>query len=188
MQVQQVRRYDLTRIAGTLTAVLGVHALTTLIGFTAPELKLQLLAFLVTVPVFLTWLHRARCNAEGLGHKHRWSTGWAIGAWFVPLFALVVPVKIVYDTWRAQIPRERHRSAAATVTAWWVCWLLAWFTNVRRVETVSVDPQGGVSHAVYFRITTTPTLLSMIFTIAAAVLLIVIVQGVPKTAPAVLSK
>jgi hypothetical protein len=35
----------------------------------------------------------------------RWSAGWAIGAWFVPVLSLVRPKAILNDIWRASDPR-----------------------------------------------------------------------------------
>src|SRR5262249_23216662 len=44
-----------------------------------------LLLYLLVGPLFLVWFYRARKNADGRGQEQRWTRGWAIGAWFVPI-------------------------------------------------------------------------------------------------------
>lgn len=69
---------------------------------------LSVLIFLVAVPtavVFLVWLQRAYLNLPSLGVEQlRFSSGWVIGAWFVPFLAAVWPKMIVDSTWRHSDP------------------------------------------------------------------------------------
>jgi hypothetical protein len=88
---------------------------------------------IVIVVLFLVWLFRAAKNNEALERRDaRFAPGWSIGAWFIPLANLVIPVLIVQDLWRGatpEIPRgdPRWRSARGSglVAAWWVAWLLS---------------------------------------------------------------
>jgi len=183
-----------TWIAGLLGASAALHiaigALWLLGAETAAEVTLDVssLFFLATVVLFLVWLYRARSNIEHLdpyqwaGHR-RLSKGWAIGAWFVPIGFLWLPLQVVLDVWWGtreppQDPRERRRTPKL-ITAWWTCWLLAWFTGVRLVSSVT-EHDGGRSefHSVTFFLGNTS--LSALFTAAAAVLLMTLVRRISK--------
>jgi hypothetical protein len=94
--------------------------------------------------VFLTWLWRARVNAERLCRaEHRWSRGWTIGAWFVPVVNLWFPRQVVDDVWRTSrpdVPADVHHvdglEPSPLVRAWWYTMLaIVLVTVVLRVET-----------------------------------------------------
>jgi hypothetical protein len=88
---------------------------------------LMLLALVAAGTTFLTWLWRARQNAERLTHvRHRWSRGWTIGAWFVPVMNLWSPRQIVDDVWRTSRPgvpenidRVDPLDHSPLVRGWW---------------------------------------------------------------------
>lgn len=88
---------------------------------------LAFLALVATATVFLTWLWRARVNAERLCQaRHRWSRGWTIGAWFVPVVNLWFPRQVVDDIWRTSrpgVPADTYRvdglEPSQLVRAWW---------------------------------------------------------------------
>jgi len=65
----------------------------------------QMAVYLVAGIAFIRWFHRAYANLpavgiDGLGHR----TGWAIGAWFVPIASLVWPKRIADEIWRGSDP------------------------------------------------------------------------------------
>lgn len=65
----------------------------------------QMAVYLVAAVVFIRWFHRAYANLpaigiEGLGH----GSGWAIGAWFVPIVSLFWPKQIADEIWRGSDP------------------------------------------------------------------------------------
>jgi hypothetical protein len=84
--------------------------------------------------VFIVWTHRTYSNLSALGATGlRYGTGWAIGAWLVPVLAIWRPRQIVNDLWRAsdrELPataaREEwgSRSTPLAMTAWWVLWVV----------------------------------------------------------------
>jgi len=96
---------------------------------------LSVLIFLVAVPTavaFLVWLQRAYLNLPTLGVEQlRFSSGWVIGAWFVPLLALVWPKMIVDSTWRDSDPDgpevvvvpEEQGQVPLSIHLWWGCLL-----------------------------------------------------------------
>lgn len=96
---------------------------------------LAVLIFLVTVPTvvaFLAWLQRAYLNLPALGIEQlRFSPGWVLAAWFVPVLQLVWPKMIVDATWRGSdpdgpdvvvVPEERG-PVPLSVHLWWACLL-----------------------------------------------------------------
>jgi hypothetical protein len=103
---------------------------------------LWVLAYLVTAVTFLTWLSRARTNAElRCPLPHRLSRGWVIGCWLVPGF----PLLVLEDVWRTSRPcvptveHVRDLPKAPLVHGWWysamACVLVGlWLGIVRRGE------------------------------------------------------
>lgn len=93
---------------------------------------LVFIAFVLTAIVFIRWFHAAYRNLVALGASElRFTTGWAIGAWFVPLLCFWWPKQIADDIWRGSDPEAppaqglafREGAVAAFVTLWWVFWL-----------------------------------------------------------------
>ncbi|MGE5134307.1 MAG: DUF4328 domain-containing protein [Gemmatimonadota bacterium] len=167
-------------LGGLATAtqiLLGLMAAASLVSIAvSPVQALVLLLYLPLVPVFIVWFYRARQDAGGWGWRQRWAPGWAIGAWFVPVVFLFFPYMIMADIWRAGLPDDQRKRPAWLPAAWWVCWLLTWFTGFWLYS----NQAGSFSNA---GITLSPgsTLLSKVFEAAAAVLLILVVRAVSTT-------
>jgi len=94
---------------------------------------LQLLLRLGTGITFIVWFQRAYKNLTPLGADDlRFSSGWAIGGWFVPFLNLVRPWQIMSDIWRASDPEPTARAGVAwkqrrvpvLVHAWWTLFIL----------------------------------------------------------------
>lgn len=92
---------------------------------------LQLGAIGVTAIVFLAWFRDAYRNVERAGVKGmRWSSGWAIGSWFVPFLNLVRPKAILNDIWRGSDPglragdSLRQEKPPILYGFWWGSWIL----------------------------------------------------------------
>ena len=92
--------------------------------------KLQLVALLVTVILWLAWQSRAYLNLRLVGSgKTRFTQGWAIGYWFVPFINLVRPYQIIADLWlRSETQNAEETTAGrptpAAVSLWWGCYLV----------------------------------------------------------------
>jgi len=79
----------------------------------------------------IIWMYRVAENHRALARQgSRWSPGWAIGGWFIPL--LVVPWLMLRELWRGSDPASppgdphwRQRRASPLLTAWWVVYALA---------------------------------------------------------------
>jgi uncharacterized protein DUF4328 len=85
------------------------------------------------VVAFAMWLRRAVANLPALGARElRFTPGWAVGWWFVPLANLVVPLLIMVELWRASDPRvaatdgaTRSRlSVGFAIPICWASWLV----------------------------------------------------------------
>jgi hypothetical protein len=149
---------------------------------------LMLLALFAAAAMFLTWLWRARLNAERLCRaRHRWSRGWTIGAWFVPVVNLWYPRQVVDDIWRTSrpgVPADTYQvdglDHSGLVRGWWYAML----ANVVVVALLRAETRGEVTlgtlktAAVYGTIST-------LLLIVAAVLLSRVIRQIThwQTAP-----
>ncbi|GAA4593057.1 hypothetical protein BJY16_000838 [Actinoplanes octamycinicus] len=77
--------------------------------------------FLFTVVTFLVWLHRASVNLWTTGHRLKWRPGWTIGAWFIPLANLVLPLLVV---------REIDQRSRDHGPGLFVVWAAAWTVGI----------------------------------------------------------
>jgi hypothetical protein len=92
-----------------------------------------LLLALATAILFIVWFHRAYRNLVRAGIADlRFSPGWAIGGWFIPIFSLVRQKQIANDIWKASasartvgIGRWREMPLASLVNWWWGVWIAA---------------------------------------------------------------
>jgi hypothetical protein len=91
-----------------------------------------LATFLVSAVIWLFWFHRAYRNLESFAPVGlRFGTGWAVGAWFVPILNWFRPKQIANDIWRGTDPQPSpqqgwtDRPVAPLVHWWWASWLVA---------------------------------------------------------------
>ena len=130
-----------------------------------------LLLYLLVGPLFLVWFYRARKNADGRGQEQRWTRGWAIGAWFVPIVSFWFPYQIMADIWRANLPAERRAKRAWLPGFWWGCWIAGGIFGLTAAIS-SVSATSGRAPLLLI-----PYHLSFA---AAAILLIVIVRAITR--------
>jgi hypothetical protein len=89
----------------------------------------RFLVFLAAAIAFLAWFSRAyrnlaRLDVAGL----RYTPGWAVGAWFVPILNLFRPKQVANDIWRATDPRQHNagwhgRDVSPWLQWWWAFWV-----------------------------------------------------------------
>ncbi len=88
---------------------------------------------LVSVVVFLMWHHRVYRNLPALGmNDRRFSPGWAVGQWFIPIFNLFRPYQTIAETWRGSDPAPLHnrtqerfaRTNVALIGWWWAFFII----------------------------------------------------------------
>ncbi len=79
----------------------------------------------LTAAVFIAWFFRAYKNLQRLGLQGmRYGSGWAIGAWFIPIFGMIRPKQIANDIWRGSeqgvdTATHWHRVAVPPIAHWW---------------------------------------------------------------------
>ncbi len=84
------------------------------------------LAFIATVVVWCIWQHHTQANAAVLsGGGLRFTPGWAVGWWFIPIANLWKPFQAVRELWKAS-----HGGGWQTIATWsllgwwWATWLI----------------------------------------------------------------
>lgn len=95
--------------------------------------------FLVTTVVFIVWFHRCYRNLTSLGvDRLRYSSGWAIGGWFLPIANYWIPKQIANDIWRGTEPTDDPRVIMSPsgptpwfLTLWWISWIVVALLNIR---------------------------------------------------------
>ena len=104
---------------------------------------IEFAVYVATVVLFLMWLYRSHENLLAFGVSRQqleYSSGWAVGSFFVPFVCLVVPYRAVRETWRKSIPDQSSMfsdpSPPAIFPLWWAAWLVAGFGNQIYLRTM----------------------------------------------------
>jgi hypothetical protein len=90
---------------------------------------------IVTGITFLKWIYRAYKNIQGFGAEGlRFSPGWAVGYYFIPILSLIRPVQVMSEIWRASDdPRNwPRRPGSWVIVSWWTLFLI--YTGVTQVS------------------------------------------------------
>jgi hypothetical protein len=87
---------------------------------------------IATVVGFCMWFFRVCANLPSLGiHRPRFTPGWAVGYFFIPVVNLFRPYQVAREAWAAT---QRGPNDAWIVTAWWASWIgrtvLGWFVGI----------------------------------------------------------
>jgi Domain of unknown function (DUF4328) len=96
---------------------------------------LQLGLGIVTGITFLKWIYRAYKNIQGFGAEGlRFSPGWAVGYYFIPILSLIRPVQVMSEIWRASDdPKNwQGRPGSWLIASWWTLFLL--YTGITQVS------------------------------------------------------
>jgi hypothetical protein len=95
--------------------------------------------YVVCAVVFIRWLSRAYGNLDAVAPaQRRYSQGWAVGAWFVPVLNLWRPKQTVNDVWRAG-----GTSPSTLLAVWWAGFILSGWTGTLILRSVNDEsPQG----------------------------------------------
>ena len=89
----------------------------------------QFLLLFATAIYFIQWFKRAYDNVEALGADRRFSGGWAIWSWVVPVLNLWRPRRIAHEIWHGGGPDSEP--VPAVVNWWWGAWLFStWADNL----------------------------------------------------------
>lgn len=166
---------------GTLQAAVGLIALGIVL--------FSILGFLATITVFLIWMYRSYENLKPLGTAHtEYSSGWAVGSWFVPFLNLVRPYGIIKEIWFGSDPDdidiessplgstlEMAKVAAPMFGLWWAMWIISnVFNNISTrlgLRSSTLD-----DHITSFWL----DIIASVLTIVAALLAINVVNAITK--------
>ena len=126
------------------------------------------LSVLVTGIVFMVWLFLAHRSDRLADDRRSHRSFWAWLGWLIPFVNLVMPAKMVNEVRTASQPEDRP-PAKGLLGAWWACLLLGW--GIARVtgtdEADSVEEFDSMMRG---------AIVSDLFTLAAAVLVILLVR------------
>jgi hypothetical protein len=86
---------------------------------------------LVAAVLFLVWFYRAYRNLTAFGIADlRFSHGWAVGGWFIPIFNFIRPKAVANDVWKGSeraaagsLDGWREAPLAPLVNWWWGVWI-----------------------------------------------------------------
>ncbi len=96
---------------------------------------LQIALIIASGIVFLRWIHRAHKNLPSLRVVGlRFTPGWAVGWFFVPIMSLFRPYQVVSEIWKASDPgadltdaASWQNAATSSIVGWW--WALFLISN-----------------------------------------------------------
>jgi hypothetical protein len=143
----------------------------------------QMLLFVGTVVAFLVWLHRSHRNLQALHARYlRFSPGWAVGYFFIPILNLFRPYQAVKETWKASDPTALQPTAwqgsrgSSVLRWWWAFWLIM---NWLGMAAFRLSLAAGDDLSV-LRGASVVTVLADFFEIVAAAFAILVVRGIDR--------
>jgi hypothetical protein len=91
---------------------------------------IQFFLFLGTAVVFLRWIYLSNANARAfVGDDMEFTSGWAVGWYFVPIMNLFKPYKAMQEIWKVSKhpgdPNWNEHEVPKYVSYWWTTWILA---------------------------------------------------------------
>lgn len=149
----------------------------------------SVLGYLATIILFLIWMRRSYLNLKPLGIRNtEYSSGWAIGCWFVPFVNLARPYGIIKEIWTRSDPDdvemegvplgstlELTKIAAPMLGVWWAFWIISnVFNNISTRLTLGAADLD--QHILSFWLSIT----SSVLTLVAALLAINVVNSITK--------
>ncbi len=89
---------------------------------------MQIVVLVVTAILMLKWIHRANFNVRQLGAAGmRFTPGWSIGWYFIPIANLWKPYQAMKEIWKAsKNPADwQDRSVSSVLPWWWFFWIIS---------------------------------------------------------------
>jgi len=105
------------------------------------------LAGIAAIVLWLCWQHRGQANLTALGAANvRYTPGWAVGWWFIPVACWAMPFRTMQELWKASDPSRgaadwKDQPTGALLIAWWAMWLIWWILIIVAGATVSAPDQ-----------------------------------------------
>ncbi|MDX1668311.1 MAG: DUF4328 domain-containing protein [Limnobacter sp.] len=82
--------------------------------------------FIISGFLILRWIHRANYNARQLGATEmKFTPGWSIGYYFIPILALWKPYQSMKEIWKASHNPQNWKSEQSSylLVTWWFLWI-----------------------------------------------------------------
>jgi Domain of unknown function (DUF4328) len=132
----------------------------------------------------MVWMYRLATNHDLLGRPGtRFGRGWAIGGWFIPFANFVIPVLQFRQLWQGSDwthpphdPEWRRAPVAAVLWVWWIVFVVSWVVSASASGTFSAQPETDSELVREFDQAFAGLVASDLFTIAAAVLYLVVIS------------
>ncbi|WP_134121217.1 DUF4328 domain-containing protein [Kribbella kalugense] len=142
------------------------------------------IALFAAAAVFIVWLWRVRWNAEMFCRgEHRFTRGWVLGCWLVPVVNLWYPKQVVDDIVAASDPRTdphtpelKNIPGTQLVWAWWITWVIGLVSG----NIVQRGVLAGASQLGDLRTNVILSTVSALFTTGAAVLAVILIQRIDE--------
>ncbi|HYU57511.1 MAG TPA: DUF4328 domain-containing protein [Actinomycetota bacterium] len=140
---------------------------------------------LTLIVLWLVWQHRSQSNLRALGMQDlRYTPGWAVGWWFIPVANIWMPYLTVRELWRASDPAagpsDWKTRQARPVLAWWLTYLLPGVVIVPLFVIAAVQAADTEDVLPLLRVLQAMTIGGAVLQVAAAALATVIVLTVTR--------
>jgi asparagine N-glycosylation enzyme membrane subunit Stt3 len=118
---------------------------------------LYFLTYVTGLVLFMVWIHRAHKNLRALGADClRFSPGWTVGYFFIPIVFLFRPYQATKEIWKASDPAlaDAHplgwmtAPGAAILKFWWAAWLVSDYVSYNSLTT-TISMWGKLNPTVY---------------------------------------
>ena len=152
------------------------------VGWLSGLAIVQLITFLFMLVVFFMWIHRVHRNLPALGARDlRFTPGWAIGWFFVPIMNLIRPYEVVREIYKASDPNAdisdgcswKNAYTSPVIGMWWILWLISSFVGYALLRISS-----GAETLIEFEIMCLVMLGSDMLSIVVFILLIIVVRSI----------
>lgn len=133
--------------------------------------------WIATFVVWILWQFRAQRAVRKLSSvtRFRFTPGWAIGWWFIPIASFWMPFKAVGELWKASESRPDWPDIPTwSVIGWWWGAFLAWLATLNIAASFTeevVTPDGVIRRDEWFMV-------GLVIGVAATVLAMAIVGAV----------
>ncbi len=134
-------------------------------------------AFLATGVSFLVWIRGASRNAHALESRPlKYSPGWAVGCFFVPILNLYRPYQTVREIWQASrisMDPVDTRYVPPVVGWWWCFWIVS--NILGRISAATTEQAEGV---VALRTATYVSIVESVLSMLAGALCVGVVRSI----------
>jgi len=154
-------------------------------GFVGGTVAFYLLLMIAILVLIIIWTFRAMKNNEALGRQGaRFTPGWGIAGWLIPLANLVIPVLIFQDLWRGSDPGKpvgdpswRGAQGSGLVGVWWAAHVIGHARFGTLGGEADVNDRNEVED---LRTSDTVAAVGMAVSIAGAVLAILVLRRIAE--------